>query len=250
MIHFRGRFAAVKTFAFQIQRIQQETLGGRRPIPDKPPPPYTPPTSPVRLTKQPAAAAAKPVVAHYVPSSRNEVLELVSPLAKAMFRAKASGDPFDRESARRALLENSDHASKKTFATLVVDLALEMFADVYRCESELQNPPWMPQKSITKARMNLPRSETDLVARMQREALIFFGFERRSQKENLIVRWAQKRRDRVDQILVRELHAEEEAWTNYSEDEALVKDQLTATMMDLLIDDTVRHMTAVFENSS
>jgi hypothetical protein len=40
-------------------------------------------------------------------------------------------------------------------------------------------------------------------------------------------RWSQKRRDRVDQILVRELHSEESAWTDYAEDEAEVKDQVS-----------------------
>ena len=51
-------------------------------------------------------------------------------------------------------------------------------------------------------------------------------------------RWSQKRRDRVDQILVRELHSEESAWTDYSADEATVKNQLTDALMDMLIQDT------------
>jgi hypothetical protein len=60
-------------------------------------------------------------------------------------------------------------------------------------------------------------------------------------------RWSQKRRDRVDQILVRELHSEESAWTDYSEDEATVKDQLTDNIMDLLINDTVNVFLKIFE---
>ena len=51
-------------------------------------------------------------------------------------------------------------------------------------------------------------------------------------------RWSQKRRDRVDQILVRELHSEESAWTDYAADEATVKNQLTDALMDMLIQDT------------
>ena len=42
-----------------------------------------------------------------------------------------------------------------------------------------------------------------------------FNYKKRAQKENLIVRWSHKRRDRVDQVLVRELHAEEASWTDY-----------------------------------
>ena len=75
--------------------------------------------------------------------------------------------------------------------------------------------------------------------------LVFFGFERRAQKENLIVRWSQKKRDHVDQILVRELHAEEQDWTDYSVDEAIVKDQLTDNIMSLLVEDLVRELRAI-----
>ena len=57
-------------------------------------------------------------------------------------------------------------------------------------------------------------------------------------RENLLVSWAGKKRDRVDEILVRELQEEEALWTNYNEDEVLVKDQMTEQMLDFLISDT------------
>ena len=57
-------------------------------------------------------------------------------------------------------------------------------------------------------------------------------------RENLLVSWAGKKRDRVDEILVRELQEEEALWTNYNEDEVLVKDQMTDQMLDFLISDT------------
>ena len=58
-----------------------------------------------------------------------------------------------------------------------------------------------------------------------REVMVAFGFEKRALKENLIVRWSpQKRRDRVDQILVRELHSEEKEWTDYTYDETIVQE--------------------------
>ena len=69
--------------------------------------------------------------------------------------------------------------------------------------------------------------------------MVAFNHEKRSQKENMIIRWSQKKRDRVDQVLVRELHAEEPSWTNYEEDEAQVKSDLAQVIMDTLINDTV-----------
>ena len=58
------------------------------------------------------------------------------------------------------------------------------------------------------------------------------------ERENLLVSWAGKKRDRVDEILVRELQEEEALWTNYNEDEVLVKDQITEALLDSLISDT------------
>ena len=62
-------------------------------------------------------------------------------------------------------------------------------------------------------------------------------------RENLLVSWAGKKRDRVDEILVRELQEEEVIWTNYNEDEVIVKDQMADTLLKDLISDT----TLVFE---
>ena len=58
------------------------------------------------------------------------------------------------------------------------------------------------------------------------------------ERENLLVSWAGKKRDRVDEILVRELQEEEVVWTNYNKDEVSVKDQMTETLLEGLISDT------------
>ena len=52
--------------------------------------------------------------------------------------------------------------------------------------------------------------------------------------------WNGKRRDRVDQVLVRELHAEEASWTDYQDDEVQVKDEISNLIMDALVNDTVQ----------
>ena len=222
----------------QIKRIQQESISGRQ-IPDKPPPPYTPPGSPT-VERTPRAPAVPKPVEKYVPSSREEINDLLAPMARDLYAAKFGG-----KTARTAADESTVHPSRRVFVSFLSDLASEIFDAIYSCESERQNPPWMPQKPLTRERLMLPRTESELVARLQREALIFFGMERRAEKESLIVRWSQKKRDKVDQILVRELHAEEAAWTDYSRDEALVKDQLSEAVLNLLIEDTVKEIKRV-----
>ena len=101
----------------------------------------------------------------------------------------------------------------------------------------------MAQKPLLKARLSLPKDPDSLSKIIDREVMVAFGFEKRASKENLIVRWSpQKRRDRVDQILVRELHSEEKEWTDYTYDETIVKDSVTDSLMEVLITDTVEHI--------
>ena len=101
----------------------------------------------------------------------------------------------------------------------------------------------MAQKPLIKARLALPKDSGSLSSIVCREVMVAFGYEKRAAKENLIVRWSpQKRRDRVDQILVRELHSEETEWTDYSQDEAIVKDSVSEGLFDILITDTVDHV--------
>ena len=139
------------------------------------------------------------------------------------------------------------HESFEKYVRFLLELVQETVEDVFKWEKENQNPPWMPQKSLAKEKRQLPKSEAQLLDRVKREISIFFGYEKRSQKENLIVRWSQKRRDRVDQILVRELHAEEQTWTDYHKDETMVKDHLAETMMKILLEDTANELIKVFK---
>ena len=241
--HWQREWLSVSTptSILQIKRIQHESLSGRQ-IPDKPPPPYTPPGSPT-VERTARAPAAPKTLEKYVPSSKDEIIGLVAPMARKLYAAK-----FCAAAAATAEISGGEEnvpPSKRVFESFLSDLASEIFEGIFSCESESQNPPWMPQKPLARQRLSLPRTESGLVARLQQEALIFFGMERRAEKESLIVRWSQKKRDKVDQILVRELHAEEAAWTDYSKDEALVKDQLSDAILNLLIDDTVREIKRV-----
>ena len=91
-------------------------------------------------------------------------------------------------------------------------------------------------------RRALPKTAKEASALVEREALVLLGFERRAARENLVVRWSQKRRDRVDQILVRELHAEEASWRDYTTDEAAVKDQVADAIADMLVEDLAKEL--------
>ena len=93
-------------------------------------------------------------------------------------------------------------SSKDLFVSFVHDAVKEIALNILAPDSEAQNPIWMPQKPIRKMLMSVPRTEPLLIRSVQSEVNILLGYEKRAQKENLIVRWSpqQKRRDRVDQV--------------------------------------------------
>ena len=222
----------------EISRIQEETQVLQQKVPDKPPPPYTPP-APIKVTK-----ALQPV--KYVPSSKQQIIDYSDQLLNKMMEMRShSEDTAFILDADVPVTEES--GSKGMYVGFLFDLVREIVNDVYSVQCERQNPVWMPQKPLRKMKMSIPRTDQRLMSGVHHELKILFGFERRAQRENLIVRWSpQKRRDRVDQILVRELHAEETAWTDFSKDETEVKDNVSSSLMDLLIDDTVAALKKVY----
>jgi hypothetical protein len=137
--------------------------------------------------------------------------------------------------------DNEEAANgRRVFVRFVFDLVKNIVSETFKVETEEQNPPWMHQKPLTKGHKALPHNENSLVKLVSHEVMVAFNHEKRAEKENMIIRWSQKRRDRVDQVLVRELHAEEASWTKYEDDEVHVKDDLSGLIMDALISDTAR----------
>ncbi|CAK8675150.1 unnamed protein product [Clavelina lepadiformis] len=48
-----------------------------------------------------------------------------------------------------------------------------------------------------------------------------------------------KKKDNVDLLLIEEMREEEPSWTDYDMDETSVKVQLTDTVFDMLLNDTI-----------
>ena len=129
------------------------------------------------------------------------------------------------------------------YEDFLMDAVTEIADDVRSAATAVQNPVWMPQKPLKKMALSVPQTEEGLAASVQSELNVLLGFEKRARRENLIVRMSKQggkeRRDRVTQILVRELHSEEAAWTDFSVDETSVKDALAETLLETLVNDTV-----------
>ncbi len=166
----------------QIKRIQQE----KAEIPDKPPPPYTPPASPRPLRARPVIENVK-----HVPSSRSELTNLIPGMLKSLLPTRPN--ILARLGGRVSFKSKEESGSnvgpsRQKFVTFLLDLVTDIVDEIYRVDSEDQNPPWMPQKPLEKEKRSLPNSEAELEARVTREVLVTFNFEKRAAKENLVVR--------------------------------------------------------------
>lgn len=88
--------------------------------------------------------------------------------------------------------------------------------------------------------MDIYRTKEDLLEEVEKEAKIYLGVEERECRENLIIRWSRKRRDHVDEILVKESQEEEWEWTDYSEEENIIKNRIA----DAIIQESLASATA------
>ena len=183
-----------------------------------------------------------------VPSTKETLPKIIEAVAEKVIRGRHQVEAilFDRtfEDQIVKIAEDDkpdEHSNnRRVFVRLIFDLVKDVVAEIFKVETDQQNPPWMLQKPLTKNKLTLAKNENILIQIVKREVMVAFSHEKRSQKENMIIRWSQKKRDRVDQVLVRELHTEEPSWTNYEDDEAQVKCDLSNVILDSLITDTVQ----------
>jgi len=140
--------------------------------------------------------------------------------------------------------------SARVYRKFLFDLARQLVEEAYSHEKEEVYPPWLqPENAFSKrkARAEAPRSKQQLQQGVTRQVLVLFGFGPKAEKENLMIRWSRKKRDHVDELLVRELQEEERQWTNYEYDEALIKNNVTDSIFEALLSDTTEVLKEIFQ---
>ena len=73
---------------------------------------------------------------------------------------------------------------------------------------------------------------------MEESVLIQLNYRPRFQRENQLAKWSQRKRDRVDEILVKELQTEEKVWTNFAHEETLAKRKTADAILEMLLLET------------
>ncbi|KAJ8277768.1 hypothetical protein GJAV_G00079650 [Gymnothorax javanicus] len=148
-----------------------------------------------------------------------------------------------------ALGEDLETLNKRSYKKAVFDLTWEMIQDIFSEDPNAHQPQWMKPRRINAScfrRVQSPEDISKIQALITTEVLKFYGLQKdQNQKTDWqkMLKFGRKKRDRVDHILVQELHEEESQWVNYDEDELFVKMQLADGIFDTLVKDTVDILT-------
>jgi hypothetical protein len=220
-----------------------------REIPNKPPPPYTPPG---QTTRSPTAPCKLDLTseeeANFIPFTAEEITFLTVTVTSYLYNLQETvGDvenaelPSElREDDNTTDLSDIKSSNRRIFKKLVFDLVKDIVKEACGSTRETPCAPWEWPAFSHKRSKPLPRSKEMLQDMVLKQVLVLFGFAPKAYKEKLVIRWSRKKRDYVDEILMKESHEEESAWTNYDEDEVTVKNEITLGILDSLLDETVQ----------
>lgn len=216
---------------FQIKQLEQaqEHIPSYyyvREIPNKPPPPYTPP----------GQSSSKSKESHEHVPDRQDTEALVTTATQALLAVWRKGESVSAVQPPEPF--SSKHSSNAAYKRFLFDLVKQTFTDVTsNKDNETEVPPW-EKPGIKMKRFILPNLTEEFVSNyVLKKIRILLGYEPSSIKENMIIQWSRKKRDRVDELLVRESQEEEQEWTDYSKCEVAVKNNVALSIVDSLLDD-------------
>ncbi|XP_032789259.2 uncharacterized protein LOC116926475 isoform X4 [Daphnia magna] len=218
----------------EIQRLSSGSVLYLREIPNKPPPPYTPPGQALTWQK-----IRSPVVAEnqqIIPKSKEDVARCCRRFTEYLLDHDAEPDvhiPDELLTSDRPLQADQPaecQVNCRAFLSLLADLSRLHLTELRKQATFLANQKCMGGRPI--------RSRTELVKAVESAVLVQMNYQPRLLRESQLARWSQKKRDRVDEILVRELQIEEKFWTDFSSEEVQVKHQTADAILDMLLDET------------
>ncbi|XP_043480307.1 centrosome-associated protein 350-like isoform X2 [Leptopilina heterotoma] len=232
----------------EIKKLEAEEVSYYvREIPNKPPPPYTPPSSGKLSTSQ-SSPSPPPAV---IPTNVDDLTVFIERATSIIFKAKEDGENIMSLEAPPEIWElrkdnDSLKKDRRIYNTFLFDLCKETIAEVFCVNDDKPGPSWTRPNVKTKTAIKVPKSLEELTDYVNKEVATLFGFKTKLQRENMVMRWSRKRRDRVDELLAREAQAEEEEWTKFHYDELAVKNELTVAILDSIILETVNVVKTAF----
>ncbi|NXE70161.1 CE350 protein, partial [Calcarius ornatus] len=185
-----------------------------------------------------------------VPHTAVEVEGMVHAAAEELWKLKELGHDLQSCSLKADLSgtlqeQDTDTINKQVYRKVVFDLTREIFGEIFAEDPNLNQPIWMKPCRIASAyfrRVKDPNDLDEIKNFIAAEVLKLFSLKKEPNHKTdwqKMMKFGRKKRDRVDHILVQELHEEEAQWVNYDEDELCVKMQLADGIFEALIRDTV-----------
>ena len=188
-----------------------------------------------------------------VPTNVEELTAITEKATAFIYRSKQTSEDILALEAPLEIYElakdnNNDTLKKdrRIYNTFLFDLCKELIAEMYKAEYEKPGPSWTKPSVKTKPAVKIARTLDELNDFVSKEVATLFGFKTKLQRENMVMRWSRKRRDRVDELLAKEAQAEEKEWTKFHHDELAVKNELTMTILDTLIFETTNCVKAAY----
>ncbi|XP_022615991.1 centrosome-associated protein 350 [Seriola dumerili] len=241
----------------QKQREEEEEvrLGGEQV--KTPPRPELPLPLPPKLPEQPAMV---------VPHSATEVEKMVHAATQEIWESYGLGKegavtlahlpnpkPSQEYLGKEANSQDQEALSICSYRKGVYDLTWEIIQEIYAEDPNIDQPQWVKARRVKASifhRVKTPGDITKIQEFIAAEVLKLYGLtNNHSQKTDWqkMLKFGRKKRDRVDHILVQELHEEEAQWVNYDEDELFVKMQLADSIFDALLKDTTNVLTLIYD---
>lgn len=194
-----------------------------------------------------------------VPHTTEEVEMLVHNAAEELWKWKELGHDLHSISIPAKLLGSAskgldiESTSKRVYKQAVFDLTKEIFEEIFAEDPNLNQPVWMKPCRINSnyfRRVKNPNNLGEIKNFIATEVLKLFSLKKEPNHKTdwqKMMKFGRKKRDRVDHILVQELHEEEAQWVNYDEDELCVKMQLADGIFETLIRDTIDVLNQISE---
>ncbi|XP_023257690.1 centrosome-associated protein 350 [Seriola lalandi dorsalis] len=222
-----------------------------------PPRPELPLPLPPKLPEQPAMV---------VPHSATEVEKMVHAATQEIWESYGLGKegavtlahlpnpkPSQEYLGKEANSQDQEALSICSYRKGVYDLTWEIIQEIYAEDPNIDQPQWVKARRVKASifhRVKTPGDITKIQEFIAAEVLKLYGLtNNHSQKTDWqkMLKFGRKKRDRVDHILVQELHEEEAQWVNYDEDELFVKMQLADSIFDALLKDTTNVLTLIYD---
>ncbi|XP_070765134.1 centrosome-associated protein 350 [Enoplosus armatus] len=222
-----------------------------------PPRPELPLPMPPKLPEQPAMV---------VPHSATEVEKMVHAATQEIWESCGLGKegaltlahlsnptPSQKYLGKEASSQDQEALCICSYRKAVYDLTWEILQEIYAEDPNADQPQWIKPRRLKSSsfhRVKTPGDITKVQEFITAEVLKMYSLTKdQSQKTDWqkMLKFGRKKRDRVDHILVQELHEEEAQWVNYDEDELFVKMQLADSIFDALLKDTANVLTQIYD---